>query len=135
IMTAMPIPGMVMARMIVVVVVGVHCAGLTGGPDLFKPPLLLSVGIEISRIEPDLIGLFQSRPFLVDDRIPRGIPVLALDDHVLAEHALEGEAEPIRGTLRRFVTVVAFPLPAAVAERVERILHEQEMRLGGGGFA
>src|ERR687888_136681 len=53
---------------------------------------------------------------------------------MLAENAFEGEAEALRRALRRLVAIVALPFPAPVAEPVEGILHEQEMRFGRCGF-
>ena len=126
--------GMVMPGMVVVVIV----AMLHSRRSIPRATALISSSrrfclpsaVEIGGIEPFLIGPFQRRPFLVDDRIPRRVAVFALHHHVLAENALEREAEPHGGALRRLVAVVAFPLVAAVAELVEGVLHEQELRLG-----
>src|SRR5215204_6319764 len=73
-------------------------------------------GVEIRRVEPALESAPARRPFAVEHRIPGGVAVLALDHHVLAEHALEGEAEAAGGALRALVRVIALPLEAAVAE-------------------
>ena len=52
--------------------------------------------IEILRSEPALETGPDALPVLVQRGEPGGIPVAALDDQVLAENALEGEAEPQR---------------------------------------
>ncbi len=49
--------------------------------------------IEISRLQPPLVTCLDRRPFLVDDRIPGGVAILALDHEMLSEHALERETE------------------------------------------
>src|SRR4029079_5092273 len=77
----------------------------------------------------------QRWPFLVDDRIPRRIAVFTLDHKMLAENALELEAETLGSALRRLVAVVAFPFVAAIAEVVEDVFHEQELRFGRRGLA
>src|SRR5215207_3563264 len=87
-------------------------------------------GVEIRRVEPALESAPARRPFAVEHRIPGGVAVLALDHHVLAEHALEGEAEAAGGALRALVRVIALPLEAAVAELVEDMAGEEVDRLG-----
>ena len=54
---------------------------------------------------------------------------------MLAEDALEGEAEALGGAARAGVGGVALPLQAAVAEAVEGLAREQVDRLGGRGRA
>ena len=99
-------------------------------PKLLQPLLLSAVSGEIGGIEPGFVSLAQGGPFLVEDRIPGGVAVLALDDHVLAENAFELKAEPRRRALGRFVAVVAFPFIAAIAQIVEDMAREQKLRLG-----
>src|SRR5262245_43433463 len=93
--------------------------------DLFQPAALDTCVIEIRGIEPFLVGLFESGPFLVDDREPSRVAALALRDHMLAEYPLGLEAEPLGGALRGLVAVVALPFPAAIAEIVKCVAHEQ----------
>src|SRR5829696_82654 len=86
--------------------------------------------VEVRRLEPALEGAPARRPFAVEHGIPGGVAVLALDHHVLAEHALEGEAEAARGALRGLVRMIALPLEAAVAELVEDVAGKEVDRLG-----
>jgi hypothetical protein len=72
-------------------------------------------------------------PFGVDDREPRRVAAAPLVDHGLAENALELKAQPQGRALGGLVEVVALPLVAAVAQRVEGELHQQVLRLGGHG--
>src|SRR6476659_4152287 len=112
-----------------------HASGTrrsSAGADLFQPAPLLAVIIEIDRVEPFLVGAFQRGPFGVDNRIPGCVAILSLDYHVLAKHALGFEAKPLGCALRRLVAVVTFPFPAAVAEVLEGVPHEQIVRLGAG---
>src|SRR5271157_1251555 len=95
-----------------------------------QPAFLLLVGPEVLRREPRLVTGLQPCPVAVGHREPPRVPVLALDHHVLAEHALEGEAEALRGTLGRLVEVVALPLETPIPERVEDVAGEQVERLG-----
>jgi len=50
---------------------------------------------------------------------------------VVAKDAFEAKAEPQGGAARRGVERIAFPLVAAVAERLEGIAGQQILRLGG----
>ena len=50
---------------------------------------------------------------------------------MLAENALENEAEPLRGATRRSVERVALPLEPAVAQNVEGVAGKQVDRLRG----
>ena len=95
--------------------------------------LLPSVGIEIVWREPALVGRLAGRPLAVEHRKPGCVAVAALDDHVLAENPLEGEAEALRGATRRRVERVALPLVAAIAKLLEHITREQILRLGRAG--
>src|SRR5690606_41823142 len=97
--------------------------------EFLEASLLDAIPIKVVRIEPALIGLFERRPFAVDDGEPGRIPVPSLHHEMLAENALEGEAETQRGTLRGFVVVVAFPFIATVAQVIEDMTHEKELRL------
>src|ERR1051326_2657151 len=85
---------------------------------------LPSLAVEIRRIEPLLERALERRPLAVDRRVPCGVAVAALVDARLAEEALVGEAEPLRGGARRGVQGVALPLVAAIPE-LERALHHQ----------
>src|SRR5262245_55287060 len=91
---------------------------------------LLSVGVEILRRQPTLERRLACRPFAVEHRIIGGVAGAALDDHVLAEHALEHETVACRRAARRRVEGVAFPFVAAVAERLERVAGDEVLRLG-----
>ena len=62
-------------------------------------PVAAGLGIEILRREPCLEGPLDRRPFGIQHGEPGRVAVAALDDHVLPEHALEGEAEPFGGAL------------------------------------
>src|SRR5215207_3506440 len=86
--------------------------------------------VEVRRLEPALEGAPARRPFAVEHGIPGGVAVVALDHHVLAKHALEGEAEAAGGALRGLVRIIALPLEAAVAELVEDVAGEEVDRLG-----
>src|SRR4051812_22204088 len=55
--------------------------------------------VEVRRLEPALESAPARRPFAIEHGIPGGVAVLAFDHHVLAEHALEGEAEAAGGAL------------------------------------
>ena len=88
-------------------------------------PLLSPFTIEVFGREPCLEGRFDaghSVSSIENHAVSRLRP---FHDHVLAEHALEGEAEPFRGALRGRIEVVALPLVAAVAEVVEDVASEQ----------
>src|SRR5579863_6751758 len=78
----------------------------------FEPAALRARTIEISRLEPALIGTRDTRPILVGDRKPGGISALALDDHVLAEESFEAEAEAPRRAARAAIARITFPLDA-----------------------
>ena len=106
-----------------------HPAGLTrrqARKALLLPPL----GVEIFAPEPALERRLARGPLAVEHRKPGGVAAAALDDHVLAEDALEGEAEPLRRAPRGRVQRVAFPLVAPVAERIEDVGGEEILRLG-----
>src|SRR5208337_1387311 len=87
--------------------------------------LLPSLAIEVVAPEPALEGRLASRPFAVEHREPGGVAVAALDDHVLAENTLEGEAQALRRAPRRRVERVALPFVTAIAERIENIGGEE----------
>src|SRR5215813_12576106 len=57
--------------------------------------------VEVPGIEPALEGGFPRGPFGIEHRIPRGIAIAALHDHVLPEDSFESEAEPQRGAKAR----------------------------------
>src|SRR5581483_1527215 len=83
--------------------------GAGGRPRRELPPLA-AFGIEVLRIEPGLEGPAYGRPVAVDHRVPSGVAVAPLHDRVLAEQALEGEAEADGRAARGLVAGVAFPL-------------------------
>src|SRR5262245_39650499 len=58
--------------------------------------LLLAVRAEIVRRKPALEARLARAPLAVEHGEPGGVAVAALDDLMLAEHALEGEAEARR---------------------------------------
>ena len=86
---------------------------------------LASFGVEVVRGQPRLERRLPRRPVTVDHREPRRVARAALHDHVLAEDALEREAEARGGAARRLVQRVALPLVAAVAERLEGVARHQ----------
>src|SRR5579859_4572255 len=88
--------------------------------------------VEVLRLQPALEPGSNPRPLAVDDRVPGGVAIASLDDHVAAEDALEREAKPHGGSARSLVESVALPLQPAIAEPVERLPSEQVDRLGGG---
>src|SRR5215831_12819428 len=94
--------------------------------------VLAACGVEIAGVEPALEGLFERRPFAVEDREPAGVAVAALVDRGLAEHAFVLESQSQRRGTRRRVERVAFPLVAPVAQLVEDAAHHQIHRFGGG---
>jgi hypothetical protein len=58
---------------------------------------LVALGIEVLGGEPGLEAGADGGPFGFGDGEPGGIPVLALDDHVVAEGAFVGEPEALGG--------------------------------------
>src|SRR3954451_9563811 len=64
---------------------------------LRKSLALTARRVEVVRCEPRLECGAAGRPLVVDHRVPGGVPVLRLHDLVLAEDALEGEAEALGG--------------------------------------
>src|SRR5262249_14630691 len=72
-------------------------------------PTLLPLSIEVRRVEPALERRFACRPFRVEHGVPRGIAIVPLDDHMLAEDPLKGESQPHCCTPGRLVFRVALP--------------------------
>src|SRR6187431_3432204 len=91
----------------------------------FLPP----IPIEVFRREPALERGLARRPLVVEHRKIGGVAGAALDDHVLAQDALELKAVAERRTPRWCVERVALPLVAPIAERFERMAGEQILRL------
>src|SRR5712675_2299690 len=89
---------------------------------------LPAIRIEILRRQPALERRLARRPLAIEDREESGVAVAALRDHVLAQHALEGESIAQCSPTRWCVERVALPLVAAIAERLERIAREQILR-------
>ena len=85
---------------------------------------------KLSGAEPAFVSRLARRPFAVEHRKPGGVAIAALDDHVLAENALEREAEPLRGATRRRVEGVAFPFIAPITEVIEDIGRQEILSLG-----
>ena len=71
--------------------------------------------------QPPLEVRADRRPLVVEHRVPRRVAVPSLDDHVLAEDALEREPEPFGRGARPGVQRVALPLHAPVPQLVERL--------------
>ncbi len=55
----------------------------------------MSSGVEIGRIQPACKSHSQGRPFLVDHRIPRCIPIAPLHYRRLTEDALERQTKAL----------------------------------------
>src|SRR5258706_15187901 len=85
-------------------------------PKRGEGALLLSGRIEILRREPSLETALQTGPFAVEHGKPSGVAVAALGHHVLAEGALEAEAEAQGRAAGAPIRTVAFPFQAAIAE-------------------
>src|SRR5688572_249064 len=103
------------------------------GPDFLKPENLLSVAVEIGRIEPLLQCACRLGPFAVQHREPSRLAVLSLDDHVLAEQAFELHAVAERCPSGCLVVIVAFPFEAPVAEILEDMARGKVEGLGRCG--
>lgn len=95
----------------------------------------MALGVEVLGGEPGLEAGADGGPFDVGDGEPGGVPVLALDDHVVAEGAFVGEAEALGGAAGGGVGGVAAPLPAAVGEGGHHVVGEEEEGLGGDARA
>src|SRR6267378_1496813 len=80
--------------------------------QLAQADTLPPVGIEIVRREPALERGLAGGPFGIARREPGGVVVAPLDDHVVAEDALEREAEAQCRAARGGVERVAFPFVA-----------------------
>src|SRR5207248_1221216 len=64
------------------------------------------------------------------DAVPGAVPVLAApDEHVLAVDPLERRSERLERGTRAFVQGIGLELDAAAAERLERVLELQQLRL------
>src|ERR1700683_1365459 len=92
---------------------------------------LAPFAVEVLGCEPGSKAAAERRPVVVGDRIPGRVAVAALDHLVLAEDALEGEAEALGRLPRGGVERVALPLHAPVAELLDGVAHEQIDGLGG----
>src|SRR6185503_17607233 len=91
---------------------------------------LPSVDVEVLRCEPALEGALARRPFAVEHGKPGIVAVATFGDQMLAERAFISKAIAQRGRARGGVERIAFPLVAAVAERLEGVAREQILRLG-----
>ena len=103
-----------------------------GGDQLSERPFLPAVRSKVLWRQPGFVAGPDCRPVVVGYGVPGGVAVAALDDHVVAEDALEAEAEAVGGAAGGGVERVALPLEAAVAELVEGVVREQVDGLGGG---
>ena len=101
-----------------------------GTPPLSRSPLG-AVGVEILRRKPAFERGLSRRPVGGQHGEPGGVAAARLDDHVVAKDAFEAKAEAQRGAARRGVERIAFPLVAAIAERLEGVAGQQILRLGG----
>src|SRR5436189_3693209 len=71
------------------------------------------------------------RPVVVDHGVPRRVAALAAaDEHVLAEDALELRRQGGEGGARAIVAGVGLELHPQESLVLERVLHQQELRLG-----
>src|SRR5258708_40306687 len=77
---------------------------------------LSSLLVEVRRVQPLPERAIEGRPLRVDGCVPRRVAVAALVDARLAEYAFVREPEPLRGSPRRPVERIAFPLVPPVAE-------------------
>ena len=102
---------------------------------LGEPAALAAVRVEVPGVEPGLEGGPRGRPFAVQQGVPGRVAARTLDDHVLARHALEGEAEPLRRPARADVGGIALPLDAPVAQVLEGVAQEEVDGLGRRGRA
>src|SRR5690606_4146871 len=109
-----------------------------GGRSCTLPVLLLGGGCALPLKRLALLSLHEvvlsqpredrpppRRPLVIQKGEPGSVPVVAFDDHVLAEHPLERETEAHSGGFGRLVEVVALPLHAAGAQ-AEETVGEQE---------
>src|SRR5258707_10058277 len=93
--------------------------------------LLRPIRVEILRRQPPFERGLPGRPLGFQHREPGGIAAAALDDHVVAENALERKTETERGAARRGIEGIAFPLVAAKPKRLENIARQEILRLRG----
>src|SRR5690606_32046383 len=84
-------------------------ASKRSGAELLQRFFLPALRVEIFGRKPRLESTFPHRPFGIHHREPRGVAIPALDDHVLAENALESETEAFRRAARRCIQRIAFP--------------------------
>src|SRR6185312_985917 len=110
----------------------------TGRPAVLKiaeGPALASVGVKIAGSKPGLDSRANRGPFAIHDRVPCGVAVAALDDHMPVEDALEAEAEAAGGATRGLVEGVALPLQPPVRKLLHGVAHEQKQGLCRGARA
>src|SRR5215470_3700764 len=106
---------------------GILSVGPEGWPSrrrftlLREAHLLLVRRIKILRREPAFKREPACRPLAIKHGEPGAIAASALDDHVLPEHALEGEAKPQRCAARGGVERVAPPLVTPIVKRLEHV--------------
>ena len=83
---------------------------------------LVTVGVEVGWIQPFLKRYFPAGPFFIRHRVPGGIAVPALDDHVFPEYAFKFESEAKGSTAAGGIQRIAFPFVTTIAKIVEGIL-------------
>src|SRR5712675_884788 len=86
--------------------------------------------VEVLRRQPALERRLARRPLAIEHREESGVAVAALRDHVLAQHAFEGESIAQRRPPRRRVERVALPFITAIAEFLEGVTREEILRFG-----
>src|SRR5712691_6326574 len=104
-------------------------AYLIGPVELPELLLLRTIRVEILRRQPPFEGGLPGRPLGFQHGEPGSIAAAALDDHMVAENTLERKAEPQCRATRRRIEGIAFPLVAAIAERLEDISRQEILRL------
>src|SRR6266536_4790524 len=88
-------------------------------PQLLKLHLLIPLRIKLPPINPLLKPSLDIRPLTIQHRKPRRIPIPALSDHMLPEHALKRESQSLSRPLRRCIEIIAFPLISSIPEFLE----------------
>jgi len=92
----------------------------------------LAAIIEVFGRQPCNVAGLDPWPVIVGHREPGGVAILALDDHVMPKNTLvmpkntlKDKAEPLGGTLRGLVEIVALPFEASITQFVEDVLCEK----------
>ena len=93
--------------------------------------ILRSSFIEVSSIEPTLYLAFYFWPLVVENRIPRCITVLSLEDEVVVEDALEPEPQSEGRISGALIEGVAAPLHPAISKAGHGVAQHQKECLRG----